>query len=201
MPADNRRQTHHGLIFGHAGDPRVAASVVMVGIIAVLMGSVFMAIGPPLKTSAPVMRTASGESRSAPVRVVGATPRKDVSCEQQTWPSIDQRCLARVKVEPRTDGNSPATLDDAKLSPLTATATAIVSQPDTRDAMMGGSPSDNASSQLPSPARDALTAPTRSEATAGFVNDEVQDLPAPSSPEPARTHMRQHFRFPFGFRF
>jgi hypothetical protein len=201
MPADSRRETHCDLIFGHAGDPRVAASAVLVGIVAVLIGSVSMAIGPPLKMSAPAARTASGESRSAPVRVVGATPGEEISCEQQTWPSIDQRCLVRMKVEPSIDSRSPVTQDDAKLSPLTATGTAMKSQPGARDVMMGGSPPDNPGTQPASPARDALTVPTRSDETLSFVNDETQDLPAQFPPEPARKRVRRHFGFPFGFRF
>jgi hypothetical protein len=198
MPATKSQQTHRDFTFGHTRNPRVEASVVLIGVVAVLIGSVFVAIGPSLKTSALAAHTESGGSRLGPVRVVGISPREDVPCEQQTWPSIDQRCLASVKVESRSGSRSPETqADDAKLSPLTATGTAMESPPDTRDDNIGGSLSE----PPPSPARDSLNVTVRSGATAGFVNDETQYLPSQFPPEPTRKRARHHFGFPFGIRF
>jgi len=198
MPATKSQQTHRDFTRGHLGNPRVEASIVLIGVVAVLIGSVFVVMGPPLKPSALAAHTASGESRSGPVRVVGMSPRKDVPCEQQTWPSIDQRCLVPMKVESRSDSRSSETqADDAKLSPLTTTGTAIKSQPDIRDVNIGGSPPV----PPPSPARDGPTAPVTSGATVGFVNDETQYLPSQFPPEPTRKRIRQHFGFPFGIRF
>jgi hypothetical protein len=198
MPATKSQQTHRDFTFGHTGDPRVEASVVLIGVVAVLIGSVFVAIGPPLKPSALAAHTVSGESRSGPVRVVGISPREDVPCEQQTWPSINQRCLVPLKVDSRTDSRLPETqADDAKLSPLTATGTAMKNQPDTRDVNTAGSPPV----PPPSPAPDGLAEPVKSSATVGFVNDETQYFPSQFPPEPTRKRVRQHFGFPFGIRF
>jgi hypothetical protein len=41
--------TRHDLIFGHEGNARAATSVILIGVLAALIGSVFMAIGPRLK--------------------------------------------------------------------------------------------------------------------------------------------------------
>ena len=38
--------TRHDLIFGHEGNARAATSVILIGVLAALIGSVFMAIGP-----------------------------------------------------------------------------------------------------------------------------------------------------------
>ena len=41
--------TRHDLIFGHEGNARAATSVILIGVLAALIGSVFMAIGPRFK--------------------------------------------------------------------------------------------------------------------------------------------------------
>lgn len=103
--------------------------VTMAGIIAVLLGGVVMAIGPSLKTSSSLARQASGQPEPAAVRVVGATPSEEVSCQQQTWPNIAQRCLVRSTARSGAEKTSPATPDNAKLSPLTATGNAVAPAP------------------------------------------------------------------------
>ena len=75
MPRRSVLQTHRGFIFSHEGDPRVAASITMAGVIAVLLGGVFMAIGPPLKTSSSLGRKTFGQPEPAAVRMVGRAPR------------------------------------------------------------------------------------------------------------------------------
>ena len=39
----------HDLIFGHEGNARAAASVILIGLLATLIGSVFMVVGPRFK--------------------------------------------------------------------------------------------------------------------------------------------------------
>ena len=39
----------HDLIFDHEGNARAATSVILIGVLAALIGSVFMAIGPRFK--------------------------------------------------------------------------------------------------------------------------------------------------------
>ena len=116
------------LIFAHQGNARVAASVTMGGIVAVLIGGVFMAIGPPLKREAPLAQHAG--QRPAPVRMVGAVPEANLPCDRQVWPNIDQRCLVRAdaKGAEQTAPPKPASAaaqdaavwDNDKLTPLTA---------------------------------------------------------------------------------
>ncbi len=85
----------HELIFHHHGNARAAASVALAGVVAALMGSVFMAIGPKFKQEPSAIRHTLLVEASAPVRVVGHVPRENASCAQQVWPNIDQRCLVR----------------------------------------------------------------------------------------------------------
>jgi hypothetical protein len=198
MPVQSGLQTHRGFIFAHDADPRVAASVTLAGITAVLIGSVFVAIGPPLKTNATAVRHSSGES--AKVRVVGAAPRDQVSCEQQTWPNIDQRCLVRSKVESSAENTSPATPDKAKLSPLTATGGAVSPSPAAPNITTGGTPPNNVVTQAASPEQEAVNAP---DATVGYASDETEELPPlrPAEPVRKRAHRNSGFHFKFPFRF
>jgi hypothetical protein len=199
MPGLSGLQTHRGFIFAHDGDPRVAASVTLAGIIAVLIGGVFVAIGPPLKTGATAVRPSSGQS--AKVRIVGAAPRDQVSCEQQTWPNIEQRCLVRSKVESSAGNTSPATPDKAKPSPLTATGSAESSAPAAPNVTTGATPPNNVVTQAASPGQEAVNAPLRPDATVGYASDETQELPPPRPAEPVRKRAHRNSGFPFKFPF
>jgi hypothetical protein len=208
MPIASR----HDLIFGHEGDARVAASVTMIGMVAVLIGGSFMAIGPRLNQDSAVARNAAGGAPQGTVRVVGATPleneNNDVACAQQVWPNIDQRCLVRADsktpapAEAKAAANvvaPPATQENDKLSPLTA---AVVDHP--------SPPQDDATSGSGVPEDTALlrqTAPINVTAspnmTADVGNDDVDEAPPPRSVEPRK---RRHIGFPLhlhsgGFRF
>jgi hypothetical protein len=102
----NSNETHNELIFSHEGNPRAAASVILVGVIAALIGSVFMAIGPKLKpVPRPAVDAAIGTA-PAPVRIVGQAPHDDVPCEQQVWPNIEQHCLVRKEVVPKSENTA-----------------------------------------------------------------------------------------------
>ena len=205
MPIASR----HDLIFGHEGDARVAASVTMICMVAVLIGASFMAIGPRLNQDSAVAHNAAGGAPSGMVRVVGVTPRENnVACEQQVWPNIDQRCLVRAdsktpapaEAKAATDTTAtPATQENDKLSPLTA---AVVDHP--------SPPQDDATSGSGVPEDTALlrqTAPINVTAspnmTADVGNDDVDEAPPPHSVEPRK---RRHIGFPLhlhfgGFRF
>jgi hypothetical protein len=177
MSADSRPQTQRDRAFGHAGDPRVAASIVLVGIVAALIGSLFMAIGPRLKNN--------------PVRVVGA--RGDAICANQTWPSIDQRCLVQAKTESVATANLAKTEDDAKLSPLTATGAAVKVQPAPQEAAI--TPSSNNSGAN----SDVSGPPARSDATVGMTSNDTQEFQQERLVDAPRRPRRHSF--PFGFRF
>jgi hypothetical protein len=192
MPGQSDLQTHRGLTFSHEGDPRVAASITMAGIIAVLLSGVVMAIRPPLKTSSSLARQASGQPEPAAVRVVGATPREEVSCEQQTWPNIAQRCLVRSTARSSADRTFVATPDNAKLSPLTATGNAVAPAPAAPD---GTAPNNPVSEQ------QAVNARMRSDATVGYESDEADELPPQRPAEPVRKRPHRHPEFPFKFPF
>ena len=178
MPAERQPPSQRDPIFGHAGDPRVAASIVLAGVVAALIGGVFMAIGPQLKDK--------------PVRVVGA--RGDAVCENQTWPAIDQRCLVRAKTESPATTTLAKTEDDAKLSPLTATGAPVKIQPAPQEATVA--PASNNSGA----ANDV--APARADATVGMAGNDPQEFQEERVVERKRPR-RQPFPFglPFGFRF
>lgn len=193
------------LIFAHQGNARVAASVTMGGIVAVLIGGVFMTIGPPLKRAAPLAQRAG--QRPAPVRIVGAAPAADVPCDRQVWPNIDQRCLERADAK-RADQTAPpepasaaaqdneasaAAQDNDKLTPLTAASVdhAVTAKDDA--AAGGGVPEDTAvlrqrDAHFDRPAPGTMAA-----------NDEDDEAPPAA---PARRHHRHGFHLRFGpFRF
>ena len=114
MPVPSR----HDLIFGHEGNARVAASVTIAGILAVLIGGSFMAIGPRLNQDSAVARNAAGGAPQGTVRVVGAAPRENnVACEQQVWPNIDQRCLVRADAKTPAPAEAKAAANLSRLRP------------------------------------------------------------------------------------
>jgi hypothetical protein len=194
MSADSHRQMQRDPNLSYAGDPRVAASVVLVGIVAVLIGAVFMAIGPELKANGPATAAASGGQRATPVRIVGVPAREDATCGQQVWPNIDQRCLVPVKRETAADNRPAVTPDDTnKLSPLTATGPVGKNLPNSQGAAAIAPAPDKTNV---SAAQDVDAAPARSYATVGFANDEPEEAPVR---KPVRRHIG--FPFPFGFRF
>ena len=71
--------TRHDLIFGHEGNARAAASLILIGVLAVLIGSVFMAIGPKFKQDLRPTREAYIGGTAAPI-------------------SHDRACAARERV-------------------------------------------------------------------------------------------------------
>ena len=167
MSADSQSRMHRDPIFSHAGDPRVAASIVLVGIVAALIGGVFMAIGPQLKDK--------------PVRTVGA--HGDAVCENQTWPSIEQRCLVRAKTESAAKTSPAKTEDDAKLSPLTATGALVKVQAAPLEPV------------VVTPDNSTALAP---DTTATLANEDPQEVQREPRQRPRRP---PGFPFPFGFRF
>ena len=125
--------TRHDLIFGHEGDACAATSVILIGVLAALIGSVFMAIGPRFKQEPRPTGDAYIGGASAPVRVIGHAPRENGSCEQQVWPNIDQRCLVRREAMANS-GNTSSPEQNDKLSRLTPTATTMDRQSSSQDA-------------------------------------------------------------------
>lgn len=205
MPAETR----HDLIFGHEGNARVAASVTMAGILAVLIGGSFMAIGPRLNQDSAVARNAAGGAAPGVVRVIGAAPRENnMACEQQVWPNIDQRCLVRADskapapAEAKAAANTtapPAAQENDKLSPLTAAVVDHPSLPQDDATSGSGVPEDTALLRQTAPIN--VTASPNLSADVG--NDDVDEMPPPRSVEPRK---RRHIGFPFhvhfgGFRF
>lgn len=194
-------EEHNELIFSHEGNARAAASVILIGVIAALIGSVFMTIGPKVKQSPRPASDASVGAASAPVRIVGQTPRDSAPCDQQVWPNIDQRCL--VRSEPALDsGNTSSPARTSKLSPPPAPTT--TAQPPSQDPV-SGRPSYNA---LP-PAvrqRDSFNLVEPSDEAAMPLYDEADKVRQQEFTEsPPRKRPRRHdrsFRFHFGpFRF
>lgn len=191
---------HNELIFSHEGNARAAASVILIGVIAALIGSVFMAIGPKVKQGPRPASDASGAA-STPVRIVGQTPRDNAPCEQQVWPNIDQRCLVRTAPAPES-GNTSSPVRTIKLSPPPATTT--TAQPPLQDAVGRSAPYNAApppvrqreSFNLVEPSDEAIT-PFYDEA--GEMRQQEFMEPPPRR-RPRRHDRSPHFHFgPFRF--
>jgi hypothetical protein len=187
----------HDLIFGHDGNARAATSVILIGVLAALIGSVFVAIGPRFKQEPRPTRDAYIGEASAPVRVIGHAPRENGSCAQQVWPNIDQRCLVRTEATSNS-GNTSSPGHSDKLSPLTPSARA-----------MNGQSSAQKNASMPSygtaPApleEDSHNVTEPSDVTVGPSNDNdnVGELRQQEPIEPPRKRVRRHYR-PFHLHF
>jgi hypothetical protein len=188
--------TRHDLIFGHEGDARAAASVTLIGVVAALIGSAFMAIGPRVKQAPRPTGDAYVGGVSAPVRIVGHAPRESGPCEQQVWPNIDQRCLVRIEATTNS-GNTSSPEWNNKLSPLTATATTINAQASSHDITNGSIPYTTAA--VPSQ-QDALNVRELSDVVVDPLNDNTGELRQQELIEPPRKRARRHYR-PFHLHF
>jgi hypothetical protein len=187
----------HDLIFGHEGDARAAASVTLIGVVAALIGSVFMAIGPRVKQAPrPTGDTYIGDV-SAPVRVVGHAPRENGSCGQQVWPHIDQRCLVRTEATANSSNTSSRERND-KLSPLNVTAATVNTQASSHDVTNGGTPYYGTA---PAPSQqDALNVIESSDVMVDPLNDNAGELRQQEPIEPPPKRARRHYRaFHFHF--
>ena len=184
--------TRHDLIFGHEGNARAATSVILIGVLAALIGSMFMAIGPRFKQEPRPTRDAYVGGASAPVRVIGHAPRENGSCEQQVWPNIDQRCLVRTEATANS-GNTSSPEQNEKLSPLTPTAMTTDRQSSSQDATRGNMP-HFATAPTPLDEQDTVNVTEPSDATADLSNDSVGELRQQDPIEPPRKRARRHYR-------
>jgi hypothetical protein len=193
----------HDLIFSHEGNARAAASVILIGVVATLVGSVFMAIGPRVNQAPRPTGNASIGDPSTPVRVIGYAPRENGPCEQQVWPNIDHRCLVRTEATANS-GNITSPEQNDKLSPPTITAATTSPQASSHDVTNGSTP--YYASAAEQSRQDALNVTESSDVTADPLNDNAGELrqQEPQEPiEPPRKRARRHYRsFHFGaFRF
>jgi hypothetical protein len=188
--------TRHELIFAHNGSARVAASVTLAGVVAVLLGGVSMAIGPRLPQDA--ARNGTGHE-AKDVRVIGTSASQSLPCDEQVWPNFDQRCLVRTNVSAAAPDKPAAQhaarnakefketketkTENSKLSPLGATGDAVVGKAVT--------PEDEAIV-----ARQAMprTRQARADDDVSFTYD---DTDGEDAPPPRPRHVHRHFRFPF----
>ena len=192
----------HDLIFGHEGDARAAASVTLIGVVAALIGSVFMAIGPRVKQAPrPSGDTYIGDVWG-PVRVVGHALRENGPCGQQVWPNIDRRCLVRTEAKANS-GNTSLPERNDKLSPLNITATTVNTQASSHDATNGNTPYHATAPALSE--QDALNVIESSDVMVDPLNDSVGELRQSEPIEPPPKRVRRHhkpFHLHFGtFRF
>jgi len=193
----NSNETRNELIFSHEGNARAAASVILVGMIAALVGGVFMAIGPKVKpTHREVVDSAVGAA-SNPVRIVGQAPRDqvphdNVPCDQQVWPNIDQHCLVRKEAAPKPEN-------------IASTArTGDVPPPPTAPPSSQGAVSTSAPPSPVPPAtrqRESLDiADSSSEAVTPFYEDTDEFRQQEYMDPPPRKRQRRNYR-PFHFHF
>jgi hypothetical protein len=193
MSTDGR----HDLIFSHQGNARAAASVVLIGVSAALIGSVFMAIGLSVNQSARPTGNMHIGSISDPVRVVGHAPRENGPCEQQVWPNIDQRCLVRIGTTANS-GNSASRERNDKLSVPTATAVTMNIQASSRDVANGSTPYYAAA-----PEQSQQDAPNAMESSVVMVDsssDNAGESHQQEPIEPPHKRARRNYR-PFHFHF
>ena len=106
------RDVRHGLIFDHHGNARAASCVVLIGVVAALIGSVFMAIGPRSNQERRPAQDAFVGEALKPVRVVGHAPPETGRCDQHVWPNIDRRCLVRTDAATNSGSTSSPVQDD-----------------------------------------------------------------------------------------
>jgi len=202
MPEASR----HDVIFRHEGDARVAASVTMIGMVMVLIGGAFMAIGPEFRRDPSGTRNVPGAAAPAPVRVIGTAPRDNLPCDQQVWPDIAQRCLVRADAKtsktpepaPATSTagavTPPAAKENDKLSPLTAAAVDHPSPPE-GDANTGSGVQEDT-------ALLRQTAPIDVTASPDVDDDDVDETPPPVEEPRRREHRHIGFHLRIGpFRF
>ena len=191
--------TNHDVIFRHEGDARVASSVVVAGMLAVLVGGAFMAIGPTLK---PERTARTGAAPPGPVRVIGTAPRDNLPCDQQVWPDIAQRCLVRADTtgvaskdanKDTTAAATPPVQETDKLSPLTATAV-VHPAPSGDDATTGSGVQEDT-------AVLRQRAPINVTASPDVDDDDIDEAPPPVQPrDRAHRHYGFHLRIgPFRF--
>jgi hypothetical protein len=178
---------HHDLIFSHDGNARASASVVLIGVVAALIGSVFMAIGPRFKQEPRPTRDASAGVAPALVRIIGHVPADTGSCDQYVWPNINRRCLVRTDGS-ASSGETSSPARDSKLSSAAATGATSDNQPAPQNVTEGSTPFRTATPAMP-----------RQEA----LDDDEEKLRAWEPVEPPRKRTRRHYRsFHFGeFRF
>jgi hypothetical protein len=196
--------SRHDLIFAHAGNARVAATVIMAGMLAVLIGGAYMAIGPELRQE-PQAASNGGATSLAPVRVIGTAPRAEMACDQQVWPNLEQRCLTRTQAAdmtpaaPQTNAKVASTpaQDDDKLSPLTVTP--VEHQSALKDDATSGSGVQEDTAVLRSSDTIGVTEP-QADATVGAGHDELDELPPPPPPQKPRSRGHRHTGFPFHLR-
>jgi hypothetical protein len=191
MSADIR----HDLIFAHASDARVATSVILAGMAAILIGSAFMVLEPRLEPNATFARYPNADTPAAPVRVIDAGPRKSAPCNLQVWPNIDQRCLVRSRTATRLDSNARTSAastaeDNAVLTPLTATGSKMQRQWPTK-----GDASDSAL-QPTMRQRERVASSTVTADDGNDMDDEIDMLPPPRPFERPHRHVDGRYGFP-----
>ncbi len=208
--------SQNALIFDHRGNARVATSVILVGILAIMTGELLMAFGLPVGQPPRLLPLASvNGADSTSVRFVGARPPINAACEQQVWPNIEQRCLARIEAKTATTNLAPTALPEQKtapddtLSPTPAPAVPVVAvegQSTTQGEATNGTAQNVAPAPLPPEARRVEA---QSEATvgSGADNDDTVDEPPDAQPSehgrsmphrPSQFHFHVHIR---GFHF
>jgi hypothetical protein len=196
--------SHSVPIFDHRGNARVATSVILVGILAIMCGELLMAFGLPIGQP-PRLRPLVGvrDGDSPPVRFVGEKPPAYAACEQQVWPHIESRCLERAEANTATVNSAPT------MSPKRGTAPAGTLSPTAARDVAGEGQSTKQQEPIDVTTQNTVPVPTplppeaskiatQSEATVGFGGDEGDTFdkqPDASSREPRRPMPHRPSRF------
>lgn len=197
----NSNETRNELIFSHEGNARAAASVILVGVVAALVGSVFMAIGPKVKPTPRAAVDSTIGAASNPVRIVGQVPHDqaphdNVPCDQQVWPNIEQNCLVRKEAAPKSE-NITSTARTGDLPPPPPAS------PPSQGVVSASAPSSSVSPAARQ--RQSLElAESSGEAITPFYEDtdELRQQEYTDPPPRKRQRRQRSFHFHFGaFRF
>jgi hypothetical protein len=149
-----------------------------------------------MKAIRPAVNVAIGDA-STPVRIVGQVPHENVPCDQQVWPNIEQRCLVRKEVTPKSE-NMASTARTNDLSPPPAV-------PPSSEGAVSMSPPLSSAAPAARRQESLDLAESSDEAVTPYYDDPDEIRQQEYMDPPPRKRQRRHYRsfhFHFGaFRF
>lgn len=156
------------------GDPRTTSTVTLSLLILCVGLNLAMAPRPVVSDPNAVNRLAEAGPRSTAVRMLDGKPRSD-TCEEQTWPYIDPRCLRAAAASPAKP------VADAQTTPPQNPAPNTQTKPEPDKLASVGQPSSAPAATLPQ--RATLHDVPLPQPRPNIENDEAElddeDLPYP----------------------
>jgi hypothetical protein len=153
-----------------------------------------------LPTSATTTSAAAADTN--PMRVIGAAPRSETSCGDQTWPYIDRKCLTQAAEKRPSHGARPTDLNappeevgailraaapatpdsfNSRFWPMAITAAAVTTPPSTDGVAPkvkeAAPPQETRSVRVARPVREAARQPAGETRTAREVRSDIERSP------------------------